>query len=286
MPIDYTYRYPFSSAVIRNNVGANLQLATCAGKRESPLFFDGKILEPRLVGDMLLALSEVVRTHFFEPRPALLDPVVTSHESMLRFEGFSGCCGVYARVDLPVEAFSSELQGRGTTNVDFNPPMRAALSKLRQDEAVQLAIGRREVALSRGDERVVEKKVKLPVRWVKGFSEVQAYQPRLACQIEATGAEAQHFMRSLPRGKQPNRPSFIVRHGRALRLSQREHRDAVRLHGLHRVQVLEPLLSQALKLRIWRDAEAGTSGWEVVFERGRFFLMLSPNAADFREGRC
>lgn len=274
--IDYTYCYPFASAVTRSKSGANLQLATCAGRSESPLFFDGRILEPRLVGDMLLVLSEVVRTHFFEPRPALLDPVVTSHEAMLRFEGFSGCCGVYARVDLPAEAFSSELQGRGTTNVDFNPPMRAALTKLRRDENVQLAIGRHEVALSRGDERVVEKKVKLPVRWVKGFSEVQAYQPRLDCQIEVSGAEAQRFMQSLPRGKKPNRPSFVVSHGKALRLSQREQRDAVRLHGPHRVQVLEPLLSQASKLRIWRDDEAGTSGWEVVFERGRFFLMLSP----------
>lgn len=274
--IDYTYRYPFASAVTRNQAGANLQLATCAGKGESPVFFDGTILEPRLVGDMLLVLSEVVRTHFFEPRPALLDPVVTSHEALLRFEGFSGCCGVYARVDLPAEAFSSEIRGRGTTNVDFNPPMRAALTKLRHNETVQLAIGRHEVALSRGDERVVEKKVKLPVRWVKGFSEVQAYQPRLSCQVEVPASEAQRFMQSLPRGKRPSRPSFVVCHGRTLRLSQREQRGAVRLHGLHRVQVLEPLLSQASKLRIWHDDEAGTSGWEVVFERGRFFLMVSP----------
>lgn len=274
--IDYTYRYPFESAVTRDRIGANLQLATCAGKSESPLFFDGRILEPRLVGDMLLVLSEVVRTHFYEPRPALLDPVVTSHEAILRFEGFSGCCGVYARVDLPAEAFSSELQGRGTTNVDFNPPMRAALTKLRHDETVKLSIGRHEVALSRGDERVVEKKVKLPVRWVKGFSEVQAYQPRLSCQLEVPAAEAQRFMQSLPRDKRSNRPSFVVCHGRTLRLSQREQRGAVRLHGLHRIQVLEPLLSQASSLRIWRDDEAGTSGWEVVFERGRFFLMVSP----------
>ena len=71
---------------------------------------------------MLLVLSDVVRTHFFLPQPALLDPVVTSNEAMLRFEGFSGCCGVYARVDLPAEAFDSDIQGRGTTNVDFNNP--------------------------------------------------------------------------------------------------------------------------------------------------------------------
>ena len=61
---------------------------------------------------------------------------------------FSGCCGVYARVDLPPESFESDLQQRGTTNVDFNDPMRAALNRLRDREEVRLSVGRDEVALS------------------------------------------------------------------------------------------------------------------------------------------
>ena len=92
-------------------------------------------------------------------------------------EGFSGCCGVYARVDLPSDFFEGECHGRGTTNVDFNQPMRNALMRLRDNEDVRFAVGQDEVAFSKGNKKTIEKKVKLPLRWIKGFSEVQAYQP-------------------------------------------------------------------------------------------------------------
>ena len=125
---------------------------------------------------------------FFLPRPAILDPVLTSNEDLLRLEGFSGCCGVYARVDLPAEAFDGDCHGRGTTNVDFNQPMRNALLRLRDNEEVRFEVGANEVVLSKGNEKTVEKKVKLPLRWIKGFSEVQAYQPRLQVMMEVSAA--------------------------------------------------------------------------------------------------
>ncbi len=129
--LDFTYRYPFASAVGETaGRGIGLQLATCGAQCENPFFFEGLLREPRMVGDMLLVLSKVVRTHFFLPRIPMLYPVVTSNEAMLRFEGFSGCCGVYARVDLPAESFDGDIRDRGTTNVDFNDPMRAALTRL------------------------------------------------------------------------------------------------------------------------------------------------------------
>lgn len=276
--LDYTYLYPFASEVVEQKQGLGLRLATCGAKQEHPHFFEGRLLYPRAVGDMLLVLSEVVRTHFHlkVPLAVLLDPVVTSSESMLRFEGFSGCCGVYARVDLPPETFESELQNRGTTNVDFNNPMRAALGRLRDREDVRLSVGQSEVALSRGGEKVVEKKVKLPMRWLKGFSEVQAYQPGLALKLEVSGSEARRFVRSLPRTGPPKLPSFVTQSGKSLRLSPREQRGSVRILGTHRIRVLEPLMTSAKALRVWGDDGAGTSGWEVQFDAGRFFLMLSP----------
>jgi hypothetical protein len=275
--IDFTYRYPFSSTLERDERGANLRLATCSRDAEHPHFFDGALRDPRVVGDMLLILSEVVRTHFFMPRPpAALDPVLTSSDAMLRLEGFSGCCGVYARVDLPGEAFDSELQGRGTTNVDFNDPMRAALTRIRRDEPVRLAVGRAGVELTRAGETTVEKKVKLPVRWIKGFSEVQAYQPSLVERHELSGAEARRLLRELPRSAAAKRASFLVPGGRSLRWSQRERSGAIRVSGPHRVRVLEPLVAHARGLRIWYDEHVGTSAWEVSFERGRFFQMISP----------
>lgn len=274
--LDFTYRYAFPSAVSETDRGLGLRLATCGAHQEHPYFFDGKMLAPRETGEMLMALSDVVRTHFFLPRPALLDPVVTSNEVMLRFEGFSGCCGVYARVDIPAEAFRSDHLGRGTTNVDFNNPMRAALSRLRDQDDARLAVGTESVELSKGGDTVVEKKVKLPIRWIKGFSEVQLYQPSMTPKMEVAGAEARRFVRSLPRSGAPKKPSFVAQTGKAVRLSQRATKGAVQFSGTHRVRVLEPLLNTAKSMRIWSDDATGTTAWEVVLRAGRFFLMLSP----------
>jgi hypothetical protein len=274
--LDFTYRYAFPSTVGERDGGIGLTLATCGARHEQPHFFRGRLLRPHEMGAMLLVLCEVVRTHFFLPRPANLDPVVTSSEAMLRFEGFSGCCGVYARVDLPAEAFDCDVQKHGTTNVDFNNPMRAALVRLRDHENTRLSVGADRVELTQGAECVVEKKVKLPIRWIKGFSEVQVYQPTMALKLEAPAAEARKFIRSLPRSGSPKQPSFVVPSGRALRLSQREARGAVRFCGTHRVRVLEPLLGMAKSLRLWADEKSGVTGWEVLFKSGRFFLTLSP----------
>ncbi|MEX0867299.1 MAG: SWIM zinc finger family protein [Pirellulales bacterium] len=274
--LDFTYRYAFPSDVTVTERGFGLQLATCGAKHEQPHFFDGKLLAPRETGEMLFVLSDVVRTHFFLPRPAMLDPVVTSNESILRFEGFSGCCGVYARVDIPAEAFECEHLLRGTTNVDFNNPMRAALARLRDHDEARLAIGDEGVELSRADDKIFEKKVKLPIRWLKGFSEVQIYQPTMRVKLEFSGAEARKFIRSLPRTGAPKQPSYVMQIGKSVRLSQRESKSAVRFLGTHRVRVLEPLMNTAKSVRVWADDDAGTTAWEVTLRAGRFFLMLSP----------
>ena len=173
--IDFTYKYSFASEILTNSIGKPvLSLATCDSNQAHPHFFDGKVLYPRIMGDMLITLTDVVRSHFFLPRPTNLDPVLTSNEELLRLEGFSGCCGVYARVDLPAPFFEGDLFGRGTTNVDFNTPMRNALMRLRDNEDVQFSVGNDGVELTKGNQRTIEKKVKLPLRWIKGFSEVQA----------------------------------------------------------------------------------------------------------------
>lgn len=274
--IDYTYRYQFPSALEPTRSGANLSLATFTRAKENPYFFDGRMRDPRVLADMFLVLSDVVRTHFFLPLPPNMDPVLTSNDSMLRMEGFSGCCGVYARVDMSREAFEGDVKSRGTTNVDFNEPMRAALRKIRREDDVQFAVGRSEVALSVGDERVVEKKVKLPIRWIKGFSEVQAYQPRLDARYSISAPQALRLIRSMPSTAQPRTPLYVVGASASVRLSHREQRGAIRLLGTHRPRVLEPLLVNADSLRIWYDADSGTSGWEVVSATERFMLLISP----------
>lgn len=275
--LDFNYQYAFSSAIAKNKDNKpQLSLATFDPNKGHPYFFDGRVRSPETLGEMLLTLSDVVRTHFFLPRPVLLDPVLTSNENLLRLEGFSGCCGVYARVDLPTDFFEGDCHGRGTTNVDFNTPMRNALMQLRDNDDVRFSVGRDEVVLSRGQEQTTEKKVKLPLRWIKGFSEVQAYQPRLELCFETSAADALRFIRTLPRTSQPKTPSYVLGSGKSIRLSQSAQKGAVRILGTHRVRIIEPLLARAVSLRVWYDKENGTSAWEVRFDSGSFFLMISP----------
>ena len=63
------------------------------------------------------------------------DPVVTAEPDRLRFESFSACCGVHARFDLHPDGLDVRACRPGTTNVDFNPPMREALGALAPQRA-------------------------------------------------------------------------------------------------------------------------------------------------------
>jgi len=273
---DYTYLYSYASGVGEYDKGFGLRLATCGAHQEHPYFFEGRLRRPRMIGDMLLVLSNVVRTHFFLQSPVLLDPVITSSETILRFEGFSGCCGVYVRADLLPESFDCELQHRGTTNVDFNNPMRASLSRLQDREGARLSVGSGEVKLERSGESVIEKKVKLPIRWIKGFCEVQSYQGCLQLKHELPIGEVRRFIQGLPRGTAPKQASYITIYGKGLRLSQRPSSGAIRINGTERLRVIEPLLGNAQSVRIWSDEESGVSGWEILYDTGTFFLLISP----------
>jgi hypothetical protein len=274
--VSYTYRYPFESDVDTQRPSPQVRMATSLDGTSDDLFFDGKLRRPAVVGQMLSVLCDTVRTRFYQPLdPIVLDPVVTSGGGMLRFEGFSSCCGVYSRVDLRPEAFDVDLRGKGTTNVDFNDGMRTALRRLADQDDAGLQVGGRGVALTKAGETIIERKVKLPVRWIKGFCEVQAYQPRLVPRFELTPHEARDMFRSLPK-RNARHGAFVTKTGRAYRVTPTAKPGAVRIEGADRVRVLEPLLPSAKSVRIWYDEEAETSGWEIESGVGRYFSLISP----------
>jgi len=125
-------------------------------------------------------------------------------------------------------------------------------------------------------DKVVERKVKLPVRWIKGFCEVQAYQPRMTPHFELSQNDARTLFRAFPKGSSAKRPVHITRTGRTMRLASRPQRGSVQLEGTDRVRVLEPLLPYTKQLNIWYDEDAHTSGWEMQFGIGRMFTLVSP----------
>jgi hypothetical protein len=139
-----SYQYAAPSTLQRSADQDELFLAKYSEieKREAPCFFWGKLTQPYMTARCLIALSNVVQSSF-NLTPAQLtmlkDPIVTAGNNRLRFEGFSNCAGVYARVDVLPDGHDGEFLENGTTNVDFNPGMISALGGIGRQENVVMS---------------------------------------------------------------------------------------------------------------------------------------------------
>lgn len=277
-----SYAYLQPSVAERGRDGARLVLATSSpGEVPNPFFFAGTIAAPRRCADGMLLVARVARTRFYVP-PAMLakilaaaDPVVTCTKTGVRFESFSACAGVYARFDLGESAFDVEHASPGTTNVDFNPEMRAVLDKTRATDDFRLSVGRAAVKVATPRSEAIERKVPLPVRWVKSFGEVQAILAAMTPRLRVDAAQARQFLKALP--KTSRGASWVVKAGAGLRLSQVATKDGVKAGGLHRLGVLADVANDAVALHVYGD-DHGSSAWEVELPDARFVIVLSPES--------
>ncbi|MFL6657852.1 MAG: SWIM zinc finger family protein [Massilia sp.] len=278
--IEHAYRYSAPSE-LSDEAKPCLRLATSSAGDLHPHFFEGQLKAPRLSADLLCAIHLIVGSRFFTPANtvarliALADPVVTSGGGVLRFEGFSGCCSAYIRADVLPAAYDGDVVARGTTNVDFNAPMRAALARVRDADGLGLAIGRDQLRLRSGSADIVEKKVALPLRWVRGLLEVQSYQAAMRQRISAGGVEALRFFRSLPKASTSKTPLWIVAGPGGLRTTTRPDSKGVRVADTSRLRVLEALLPKAKSLTVFADDAQQASAWVLDFASMRLTLVLS-----------
>jgi hypothetical protein len=266
--------------------GRDLRLQTSGGAGGTvlahPRFFTGFLTTPEPAAVGLLAVAEVARTRYFQPvNPASLDPVVTGSQDRLRFESFSGCCGVYARLDVLPAGLDGDITEHGTTNVDVNPPLRQALARVGGIDPLHLAVGPQDLTVSTMDGSVVEKRVPLPDRWLRGFAEVQVISARFDPRAEVSATEAVVFLRRLPASSSDRSTLWAVPAGRALRLTSRPMPGAVCLPGAGRLVALRPLLRFARALRVYGPPVTATSGpvastWELDTGELRLSLTLSP----------
>src|SRR5882757_2331573 len=116
-----TYRYEAPSGLVKEKEQDELFLAQYSEiqKGQSPCFFWGRLADPFITARCLIALSNTVQSSFnlspFEIAK-LKDPIVTAGGEKIRFEGFSHCAGVYARVDILPGGYEGEFPENGTTN--------------------------------------------------------------------------------------------------------------------------------------------------------------------------
>jgi hypothetical protein len=287
---DQAYRYPRASQVwVRDRV-ADVLLATSGGLGPggvltAPRFFDGFVGHAEQTAVALCICARVARNRFYVP-PGMLaailraaDPVVTSSGGRLRFESFSACCGVYARLDLLPGALDGAVLGCGTTNVDFNPPMRAALARVAGLDPLHISVGVDDVTISTMDGEVVEGRVPLPERWLKGFAEVQLACAQMGLLAELQPPAAQAFLRGLPASWRG--PAWAVPAAKSLRFSVRGGRAAACAAGPDWLRVLQPLARFATGLRVYGPADTGgrpaASAWELTCRDTRAVVVLSPD---------
>lgn len=291
LSVDYSYLNP---SVLRAEAGlSTLDLATSGGvvaggvAVEHPFFFAGFAEYPSVVAQGILMLARVARTRFYVPPNVLAailraaDPVVTSTTEGLRMESFSACCGVYARLDLFSSGLDTSHSAAGVTNVDVNPPLRQSLAGLLASEPLHLNVGADQLTVTTLDAEVVEEKVPLPQRWLKGFAETQLLAAGMSLQLELDAPSTRQFIQGLPKSSATKTVMWATRAVRGLRLASRPTPGSVCVAGPERLRVLEPLLRFATGLRAYGyDAVASSlpnaSAWVLELPGGQLTVLLSP----------
>lgn len=287
----FTYRYGGAS-VLAMAGRPELALSTWAPDRDradadgaggAGLFVDGWVVRADVVAAGLLAVAGVAGSRYYEPpnmiarRIAAADPVVTYDGAWLRFESLSQCAGVHARFDVDAAGLDLVQAATGTTNVDVNPPLAAALALVGPSEPMRLQVGRDRLVVELLSGPRVEKKVPLPDRWVRGLGESQVQVRAMEPRIDLQGPLIRSLAHDLPRAGR--RAVHVEGAPRGLRLSSRPGRSSVALSGPDRLRALLPLLRLAERLVVHAPA-AGDGGptasaWELWLPSGRLTLTVS-----------
>lgn len=247
-----------------------------------PRFFEGRVTRPGLVAEGLRQVAQVAASEFWQRDRvgAGFDPVVTSDGRMLRFESFSRCGGVLARLDLEPEVLDGEIFDRGTTNVDVNEPLRRMLTGVRPDGLLHLSVGSEGLVVTTGAGAVLERRVRLSTRWLRGFAEAQQIASTFELRAELDPRPAAAFLTGLSRDAR----GWVVPAGPGWRVSSRPTPGGVFVSGAHRLASLLPLVRHATALRAYgptvgSGAAPAASAWELRMPGLRYVLTLSPEPA-------
>ena len=261
-----SYLYPAPSTLLREAGKETLLLSQYNGvdAQKVPCFFWGTIKNPLVASRCLLALSQVVASSFYlspSELARLRDPVVTAGNRCLRFEGFSQCAGVYARVDILPDGLDGEFLAEGTTNVDFNERMLQALSSFLPKDRLVMHVGARDVGLYGNGYSVVEKKVPLPDKWVRGLTTVPLYQSKAVCLCSIGRVDLLRLFHGLPRGRS-NTDLFLATNSPRPVFSPVERAGAISVGGARRLHLLDSLLPHAEELRVFSHPSGQATVWQ------------------------
>ncbi len=240
-----------------------------------PCFFWGSMVEPLVVAKCLGTIAKIVRSSYAPVPVKLYDPIVSTGTEQIRFEGFSSCNGIYARLDLLEHAVEGEFIASGTTNVDFNEPMLNALNAVKKNEVMVLGVGEKEVKVSTSQGTITEKKVKLPQRWIKGLTSVQVYLADMTEKFELNKLQTIQLLQSIPKGKSLS-PFYLSFRANRYQFSPIATANSVYIGGIERLQLLLGLLPYIEKSKIYQAIDGESCAICLYLSHMRFTLALSP----------
>jgi hypothetical protein len=278
-----TYCYPTASVLRPTDTAPQLLLSGYSEveKVQAPEFFHGDLQQPYITARCLIALANVVKSGFtLTPAQAAMtkDPIVTAGADKLRFEGFSQCAGVYARVDVLEAGRSGTFAANGTVNVDFNQPMLNALGAIGRNDRMQLTVGAQEINMqSRPEASVTERKVPLPIKWIKGLTTVQIFLATAECTHQFNKMQLRQLFQHIPAGT-VKADYYLVKQGSKPLFTPAKQANAICVGGIHRLKLLEPLLPLADELKIFTHPDMQSTTWQLYFGSVRFSLTLSREA--------
>jgi len=261
---------------------------TPVGIVENPNFFKGYATQPQVLARGLLVLADITATRYFKYTPVTLrDPILSAQGDRLRAECFSACNGVYACLDLLRPGFDGEI-GFGTTNVDIGIALRTALTQVKQQDKLHLAIGGDGLTTSHTSKavdniinlpnKVHERPVEMPDRWVRALGNAAEIHKTMQYIFTLEGVAAQSFIGSLPAATSKNQAGWLVPSRTGAKLSPRRASNAAFVSGLHRLNALKRVMTHVQSVSVYMDDEPGAFMIEANLPGTRITLSLTAEA--------
>jgi hypothetical protein len=223
-----------------------------------------------------------------------LDPIVSVQPDATFFEAFSLDESTYARVTLPHRLLeSSDEPICGTTNIDFSLALEREFARARSYRDLHLTVGSKTVSVDLGVSSVQEKKIDLPMSWVRGLVEVQAALSLDSELIELSSSFVADLIARLQSEREKTGPRhllFILEPGLPVRVRVEpwgeEYIDLdsvysgstkkqIKFWGRRRIRVLENLLPLVEKVTVRLIDSGMPSFWSATVDGVKIDIGLS-----------
>ncbi|MCO7223473.1 SWIM zinc finger family protein [Pleionea sp. CnH1-48] len=282
--IEQHYQYHQHSSLEKARRGLCLNLSSSAELTQSATLFEGDIQHSEVTARSLRVLGDVIESRFYEPaalnnkRAKHADPLATVGHDALRFEGFSSCCSIYARLDIFSQGFKARQLSAGTTHVEFGATVKAALAGVYNHSPLSIMLNSASPQLVTKKKALVHKQISLPLRWIKGLAEVQALQTDLQPIFTLNRFRALKLLRQLPSRASKNSVwlecldnNVVVHH--------HPYATGIEFNGAERLQLLKSLIPIAQSVSLFADPKGQLTTWVVDFGSSTFTLVLSAEPA-------